>query len=123
LAAASGLLPGAAAAQPAAVTASQEPLITGSSLPSPGLQGVVMQISDPAALAAVKAASSVKAVVPDRIVAAQQQQQPSTACIDPQRLSQGLVPTAVAKLFVWPRCRSAAAGVCHTCSLVLMLTA
>ena len=106
-------LPRAAAAQQAAATASQEPLPTGSGLLSSGLQGVVMQISDPAALAAVKAASSVKAVVPDRIVAAQQQQQPSTACIDPQKLSQGLVPTAVAKLFMWHGCKNAAAGASH----------
>jgi hypothetical protein len=89
-------LAAAAAAAPTAAAAS-------------GVQGVVLRISSPVAVAAVRAASSVKAVVPDRIVAAQQDLT-KPACADPQQLSQGLVPVLIAKTFVWHGCNNAANG-------------
>lgn len=101
---------------PEPAIAAQEPVSSAGAGLAPGLQAMVMQISHPAALAAVKAASSVRAVVPDRVVAVQQSQQqqqdqpPDAACADPQQLSQGLVPAAVARMFFWKGCRNAASG-------------
>lgn len=77
-------------------------------VPSTGLQAVVMQISHPVALASVRSASSVAAVIPDRVVAAQQD--PPAACIDPQQLSQGLAAAEVAKPFLWRSCLTAKTG-------------
>jgi hypothetical protein len=68
-----------------------------------------MRIASPVALAAVRAASSVAAVVPDRIVAAQQEPV-KPACAAPRQLSQGLVPVLVARTFVWQGCNNAANG-------------
>lgn len=70
-----------------------------------GIQGVVMRIERPAALAAVRAASNVQAVVPDRPIAAQQEPTYNTTCILPQQLSKGLTPSFVPKGFVWRGCR------------------
>jgi len=75
---------------------------------SAGLQAVVMQISHPVALASVRSASSVASVIPDRVVAAQQD--PPAACIDPQQLSLGLAAAEVAKPFVWRSCLTPKTG-------------
>jgi hypothetical protein len=73
-----------------------------------GIQGVVMRIQYPAALEAVKAASSVQAVVPDRLVAAHQE--PNSTCILPQQLSKGVAPSAVSRVFKWRGCRKDTTG-------------
>lgn len=75
-----------------------------------GLQGVVMRIQHPEALEVVKTASTVQAVVPDRPIAAQQE--PIPACIQPQQLSKGVLPSLVAKTFRWRGCKTTATGAC-----------
>lgn len=82
-----------------------------------GIQGVVMRIERPAALAAVRAASNVQAVVPDRPIAAQQEPTYNTTCILPQQLSKGLTPSFVPKGFVWRGCRKSTRGE-GTCTLL-----
>lgn len=75
-----------------------------------GVQGVVMRIQHPAALAAVRAASNVQAVVPDRPIAAQQEPNINATCILPQQLSMGVAPSFVPRGFIWRGCRTATTG-------------